>query len=57
MTRDQYPAAVLLAVSLMLVTAGVGVWSIAAAFITGGVLLGVWTVLLVVPVPRRGDRR
>lgn len=50
MTRRQLPAAVLWAVSVMLIVAGVALVSVSAAFITAGVLSTVWTAMFFVPV-------
>lgn len=54
MTRQQIPAAILWAVSCLLVVAGVALVAVSAAFITAGVLTAVWTSLFFVQV---GDRR
>jgi len=50
MTRDQIPAAVLLAAAFGLIVAGVAMWSVPAALIVAGLLLTLWAALLVVPI-------
>jgi len=50
MTRDQWPAAVLLSAAFALIVIGVALWSTPAALIAAGLLLTVWTGLLVVPI-------